>query len=55
MFFSFTKEEIEDLEQGRQEVWLDIFERDARQGAYLFEVILFTGANQNKDVESNGL
>lgn len=36
--------EIEHLEQDRQEVWLDIFENDGRQWAYLFEAILLTGA-----------
>lgn len=36
--------EIEHLEQDRQEVWLDIFEKDKRQWAYLFEAILLTGA-----------
>lgn len=35
--------EIEHLEQDRQEVWLDIFEKDKRQWAYLFEAILLTG------------
>ena len=36
--------EIEHLEQDRQEVWLDIFEKDKRQWVYLFEAILLTGA-----------
>ena len=36
--------EIEHLEQNRQEVWLDIFEKDKRQWVYLFEAILLTGA-----------
>lgn len=36
--------EIEHLEQDRQEVWLNIFENDKRQWAYLFETILLTGA-----------
>lgn len=36
--------EIEHLEQDRQEVWLDLFEKDNRQWAYLFEAILLTGA-----------
>lgn len=36
--------EIEHLEQDRQEIWLDIFEKDKRQWAYLFEAILLTGA-----------
>lgn len=36
--------EIEHLEQDRQEVWLDIFEKDKRQWVYLFESILLTGA-----------
>lgn len=35
--------EIEHLEQDRQEVWLDLFEKDKRQFAYLFEAILLTG------------
>lgn len=35
--------EIEHLEQDRQEVWLDLFEKDKRQWAYLFEAILLTG------------
>jgi len=36
--------EIEHLEQDRQEVWLNLFEKDKRQWAYLFEAILLTGA-----------
>jgi len=36
--------EIEHLEQDRQEVWLDLFEKDKRQWAYLFETLLLTGA-----------
>lgn len=36
--------EIEHLEQDRQEVWLDIFEKDRRQWVCLFEAILLTGA-----------
>lgn len=36
--------EIEHLAQDRQEVWLDIFEKDKRQWVYLFESILLTGA-----------
>ena len=36
--------EIEHLEQDRQEVWLDYFEKDKRQWAYIFEAILLTGA-----------
>lgn len=36
--------EIEHLEQDRQEVWLDLFEKDKRQWAYLLEAILLTGA-----------
>ncbi len=36
--------EIEHLEQDRQELWLDLFEKDKRQWAYLFEAILLTGA-----------
>lgn len=36
--------EIEHLEQDRQEIWLDLFEKDKRQFAYLFEAILLTGA-----------
>jgi len=36
--------EIEHLEQDRQEVWLELFEKDKRQWAYLFETILLTGA-----------
>ena len=32
------------MEQDRQEVWLDIFEKDKRQWVYLFESILLTGA-----------
>lgn len=36
--------EIEHLEQDRQEIWLDLFEKDKRQWAYLFEAILLTGA-----------
>lgn len=35
--------EIEHLEQDRQEIWLDIFEKDKRQWAYLLEAILLTG------------
>lgn len=34
--------EIEHLEQDRQEIWLDIFEKDKRQWVYLFESILLT-------------
>ncbi len=36
--------EIEHLEQDRQELWLDIFEKDKRQWVYLFESMLLTGA-----------
>ena len=36
--------EIEHLEQDRQEIWLDLFEKDKRQWAYLFETLLLTGA-----------
>lgn len=36
--------EIEHLEQDRQEVWLNLFEKDKRQWVYLFESILLTGA-----------
>ena len=36
--------EIEHLEQDRQEIWLDVFEKDKRQWVYLFESILLTGA-----------
>lgn len=36
--------EIEHLEQDRQEVWLELIEKDKRQWAYLFEAILLTGA-----------
>lgn len=36
--------EIEHLEQDRQEIWLNIFEKDKRQWVYLFESILLTGA-----------
>ena len=36
--------EIEHLEQDRQEVWLDTFEKDKRQASYLCETILLTGA-----------
>lgn len=32
------------MAQDRQEVWLDIFEKDKRQWVYLFESILLTGA-----------
>ena len=32
------------MEQDRKEVWLDIFKKDKRQWAYLFESILLTGA-----------
>lgn len=35
--------EIEHLEQDRQEIWLDLIEKDKRQWAYLFEAILLTG------------
>ena len=34
--------EIEHLEQDRQEIWLNIFEKDKRQWVYLFEYILLT-------------
>ena len=36
--------EIEHLDQDRQDVWLNLFEKDKRQWAYLFEAILLTGA-----------
>lgn len=36
--------EIEHLEKDRQAVWLDRFEQDGRQWAYLFEAILLSGA-----------
>ena len=36
--------EIEHLEKDRQDVWLDLFEQDGRQWAYLFEAILLSGA-----------
>lgn len=36
--------EIEHLERDRQAVWLDLFEQDGRQWAYLFEAILLSGA-----------
>lgn len=36
--------EIEHLEKDRQAVWLDLFEQDGRQWAYLFEAILLSGA-----------
>ncbi len=36
--------EIEHLDQDRQDVWLNIIEKDKRQWAYLFEAILLTGA-----------
>lgn len=49
--------EIEHLEQDRQEVWLDTFEKDKRQWAYLFEAILLTGARPEEgcrfEMESN--
>lgn len=35
--------EIEHLERDRQDVWLDLFEKDGRQWAYLFEAILLSG------------
>lgn len=35
--------EIEHLEKDRQAVWLDLFEQDGRQWAYLFEAILLSG------------
>ncbi len=35
--------EIEHLEKERQSVWLDLFEQDGRQWAYLFEAILLSG------------
>lgn len=44
--------EIEHLEQDRQEVWLDIFEKDKRQWAYLFEAILLTGARPEEGCRS---
>lgn len=34
--------EIEHLEKDRQAVWLDLFEQDGRQWAYLFEAILLS-------------
>lgn len=36
--------EIEHLNQDEQEIWLDCFEKDKRQWAYLFEAMLLTGA-----------
>lgn len=36
--------EIEHLDKDRQDVWLDLFEKDGRQWAYLFEAILLSGA-----------
>lgn len=36
--------EIEHLNQEEQELWLNIFEQDKRQWAYLFEAMLLTGA-----------
>ena len=35
--------EIEHLNKERQAVWLDLFEQDGRQWAYLFEAILLSG------------
>lgn len=35
--------EIEHLDKERQAVWLDLFEKDGRQWAYLFEAILLSG------------
>lgn len=35
--------EIEHLDKGRQDVWLDLFEKDGRQWAYLLECILLSG------------
>lgn len=35
--------EIEHLDKERQDVWLDLFEQDGRQWAYLFEAILLSG------------
>lgn len=54
--------EIEHLEKDRQAVWLDLFEQDGRQWAYLFEAILLSGARpeeacaymwKNIDMERN--
>lgn len=36
--------EIEHLDKERQAVWLDLFEQDGRQWAYLYEAILLSGA-----------
>lgn len=36
--------EIEHLDKERQSVWLDLFEQDGRQWAYLFEAILLSGS-----------
>lgn len=36
--------EIEHLDKDRQDVWLDLFEQDGRQWAYVFEAILLSGA-----------
>ena len=36
--------EIEHLDKERQAVWLDLFEKDGRQWAYLMEAILLSGA-----------
>ena len=35
--------EIEHLDKDRQDVWLDLFEQDGRQWAYLLEAILLSG------------
>lgn len=35
--------EIEHLDKERQDVWLDLFEKDGRQWAYLMEAILLSG------------
>ena len=35
--------EIEHLDKERQDVWLDLFEKDGRQWAYLLEAILLSG------------
>ena len=54
--------EIEHLDKERQAIWLDLFEQDGRQWAYLFEAILLSGGRpeeccalqwKNIDMERN--
>lgn len=47
--------EIEHLDKERQAVWLDLFEKDGRQWAYLFEAILLSRTDVQKNVVHSNL